>query len=65
MMRYALTLMMLVSGLVGRAHAQSADSSALAEQLFNQARDLVKANKWAEACPRFQAAHDLQQKALL
>jgi hypothetical protein len=56
MMRYALTLMMLVSGLVGRAHAQSADSSALAEQLFNQARDLVKANKWTEACPKFEAS---------
>ena len=56
MMRYALTLMMLVSGLVGRAHAQSADASALAEQLFNQARDLVKANKWAEACPKFEAS---------
>ncbi|HSR97993.1 MAG TPA: hypothetical protein VLM79_13125 [Kofleriaceae bacterium] len=48
--------MMLVSGLAGRAHAQSADSSALAEQLFNQARDLVKANKWAEACPKFEAS---------
>lgn len=56
MMRYALTLVMLVSALVGRAQAQSADSSALAEQLFNQARDLVKANKWAEACPKFEAS---------
>ena len=56
MMRYALTLMTLVFGLAGRAHAQSADSSALAEQLFNQARDLVKANKWAEACPKFEAS---------
>src|SRR5215471_14325384 len=56
MMRYALTLMILVSALGGRAYAQSADSSALAEQLFNQARDLVKANKWAEACPKFEAS---------
>ena len=56
MMRYALILMMLVSVLGGRAQAQSADSSALAEQLFNQARDLVKANKWAEACPKFEAS---------
>jgi hypothetical protein len=48
--------MMVVSLLAGSAQAQSADSSALAEQLFNQARDLVKANKWAEACPKFEAS---------
>jgi tetratricopeptide (TPR) repeat protein len=56
MMRYALTLVMLTSALAGRAQAQSADSSALAEQLFNQARELTKANKWAEACPKFEAS---------
>jgi hypothetical protein len=56
MMRYVLAPMMLVSLLAGSALAQSADSSALAEQLFNQARDLVKANKWAEACPKFEAS---------
>jgi hypothetical protein len=56
MMRYVLAPMMLVSLLAASARAQSADSSALAEQLFNQARDLVKANKWAEACPKFEAS---------
>jgi hypothetical protein len=59
MMRYVLILVTLASAasaLGGRAQAQSADSSALAEQLFNQARDLVKANKWAEACPKFEAS---------
>lgn len=35
---------------------QSMDSKAMAEQLFNQARDLVKAEKWAEACPKFEAS---------
>src|SRR5262245_35301110 len=30
----------------GRASAQSGDSGAIAEQLFNQARDLAKANRW-------------------
>ena len=44
------------------AHAQapspsaSGSSSALAEQLFNQGRDLAKANQWAEACPKFEAS---------
>src|ERR1044071_3669673 len=56
MMRYVLAPMMLVSLLAGSAQAQSSDSSALAEQLFNQARDLIKANKWAEACPKFEAS---------
>jgi len=42
----------------GHAHAQSQSggSSALAEQLFNQGRDLVKANQWADACPKFEAS---------
>jgi hypothetical protein len=38
------------------AHAQPNDASAVAEQLFNQARDLAKANRWAEACPKFEAS---------
>jgi len=56
MMRHLSVFTLLVSLLAGRAHAQSGDSAALAEQLFNQARDLVKANKWAEACPKFEAS---------
>lgn len=56
MMRHVLAVLMLVSALAGRAQAQTADNAALAEQLFNQARDLVKANKWAEACPKFEAS---------
>jgi hypothetical protein len=39
-----------------RAHAQPSGANATAEQLFNQARDLVKANRWAEACPKFEAS---------
>ena len=34
----------------------SASASALAEQLFNQGRDLAKSNQWAEACPKFEAS---------
>src|ERR1041384_2645492 len=56
MMRYVLAPMVVVSVLAGSPQAQSSASNALAEQLFNQARDLVKANKWAEACPKFEAS---------
>jgi len=36
------------------ALAQPADNTALAEQLFNEGRDLGKANKWDQACPKFE-----------
>ena len=57
-MRYALGALLVVHVVTGHAYAQSAsgNSSALAEQLFNQARDLAKANQWAEACPKFEAS---------
>src|SRR5215510_3468909 len=45
---------MLISA--GHAHAQSSDSGSIAEQLFNQARDLAKAKRWAEACSKFEAS---------
>jgi len=53
---------MVLSGVVmagavmKRAHAQPGDASAVAEQLFNDARALGKANRWAEACPKFEAS---------
>jgi hypothetical protein len=46
----------LVFAAAGRVHAQSGDSSATAERLFNEARELVKVNRWAEACPKFEAS---------
>jgi hypothetical protein len=49
-------MIVVMSVVAGRAHAQSNDTSSLAEQLFNQARDLSKAGKWAEACPKFEAS---------
>lgn len=55
-MRRALGLIVMVSVVAGRAHAQSGNATSLAEQLFNQARDLAKANQWAEACPKFEAS---------
>lgn len=59
-MRYAVSalLIMALGALApGQAHAQTPEGNAtLAEQLFNQGRDLVKANQWADACPKFEAS---------
>src|SRR4051812_28882186 len=59
-MKHALGALIVVSVIAGHADAQSpspsGNSSALAEQLFNQARDLAKANQWTEACPKFEAS---------
>jgi len=49
-------MIVVVSIVAGRAHAQSNETGSLAEQLFNQARELVRANRWAEACPKFEAS---------
>ena len=43
----------VIAILAARADAQS---SAIAEQLFNEARELGKAGKWTEACPKFEAS---------
>src|SRR5580765_1782681 len=51
---YGILIVLLVAA--GRTQAQSGDSSAIAEQLFNQARELAKVNQWAEACPKFEAS---------
>jgi tetratricopeptide (TPR) repeat protein len=51
---HAVAVLLLV--VAGHAHAQSGDSSAMAEQLFKEARELAKANRWAEACPKFEAS---------
>ena len=55
-MRRAL-VMIVVSFAAANAQAQApGGSNTLAEQLFAQARDLAKANQWAEACPKFEAS---------
>ena len=57
-MKHAVCALLVVALAAGQARAQSQEgnSSALAEQLFNQGRDLVKANQWTEACPKFEAS---------
>ena len=55
--RAVIAVVILTGAVVAeRARAQPSDASAVAEQLFNQARELAKANRWAEACPRFEAS---------
>src|SRR5579862_5648801 len=54
--RVGLTAALLVawaSLLVRPAAAQSASEQAAAEALFNQARDLMAAKQYADACPKF------------
>src|SRR5262252_2574420 len=48
----------LVMGLIwaSSAHAQPADTTTLAEQLFNQGREAAAKNDWANACPKFEAS---------
>src|SRR3954464_9242412 len=63
-MRHVFCALVMVSVVAVQAAAQpatpspssSGNASALAEQLFNQARDLAKAGQWAEACPKFEAS---------
>jgi len=59
-MKYAVGALLVLALVPSRAHAQApaseGSSSALAEQLFNQGRDLSKVNNWADACPKFEAS---------
>jgi hypothetical protein len=55
-MQRALSAVIIMLSVAGPVHAQSRESSTIAEQLFNDGRDLVKADRWAEACPKFEAS---------
>jgi len=46
----------LVSAMVAAAHAQSGSAHEHATQLDREARDLARRNRWADACPRFEAS---------
>jgi tetratricopeptide (TPR) repeat protein len=52
-MRYVLGVVIVMSVAAGSANAQS---NAIAEQLFNEARELTKQGRWQEACPKFEAS---------
>lgn len=46
----------LVVATTAAVHAQPSDTTSLAQQLFNQGRELAKNNDWAAACPKFEAS---------
>jgi hypothetical protein len=46
----------LIVALAASASAQPADNKTLAEQLFDEGRELAKADNWAAACPKFEAS---------
>jgi hypothetical protein len=50
-----ISAVVMTGAVTQRAHAQPSDANAVAEQLFKQARELTKANRWAEACPKLEA----------
>ena len=52
-MRHVFGVVIVMSAVAGSAYAQS---NAIAEQLFNEGRDLAAAGKWSEACPKFEAS---------
>jgi hypothetical protein len=55
MQRLSIAASILVATTVS-AYAQPSDTTSLAQQLFNQGRDLAKNNDWAAACPKFEAS---------
>lgn len=54
----ALALLMAASSLVSTARAQPTDAP-LAEQLFDEAKRLMEAQRYDEACPKFAESHRL------
>ena len=56
MRRVSVLVWMLSIAIPLSALAQPSDNKALAEQLFNQGRELAKANNWTAACPKFEAS---------
>lgn len=50
-------LALLISTATGRLHAQTEMELALAETLYRQARDLMAAGKYADACPKLKESY--------
>jgi hypothetical protein len=54
-MRLALGVVMAAATVGGPAYAQ-ANPAEIADRLFEEGRALAEANRWAEACPKFEAS---------
>jgi hypothetical protein len=54
--RVMISVAVMTGAVTPRAHAHPSDANAVADQLFKQARELAKANRWAEACPELEAS---------
>jgi hypothetical protein len=57
--RAAVTAFGLVTSICGAAHAASSEDQAAAQALFDDAKELVKSGKAAEACPKFEESQRL------
>ena len=53
-MRGGLVVAIAVSLVAGHARAQPGEQSAAADQLFQRGRELIKQNRWFEACAKFE-----------
>lgn len=60
----ALSLVLAISLASANVLAAPADSEAKAKALFEEARELVKADKWAEACEKLSASKKLSPRML-
>jgi len=53
-MRSNIVIGIALWALAGHGHAQPSNVSALPEQLFEEGRHLAEANRWSDACPKFE-----------
>src|SRR5258705_4587415 len=54
--RFSTFALLIIISSAALANAQPVGNKVLARQLFEQGRSLAKVNKWAEACPKFEAS---------
>lgn len=58
-LRFAILLSLGLAALGAEPALAQTSAATRSRALFDQARELAAAKKWSEACPLFQAAHDL------
>jgi hypothetical protein len=60
--RYAVAGVAAAAAIATTSGARAEGDTAAAEALFQQAKSLAEAAKWAEACPKFQASYKLDKQ---